>query len=344
MARPRPSLRLVLLALVAGGLVALGAGVACALAAPAAAAAPGAATAPERWIAVSVATLWVEPDAARPVDDPACADPADPAAWISAMSTDQKRWLVGRLETQALYGTRVSLLKTSGEWSKVAVPSQPTPRNGRRYPGWLPTRQLTDVAPAKGERTAIIRQPRVWLWQNADLTGRVLQLSYGTRLQAVAWTPAAVEVLALDGQHLYVRRATVALHTPGTAWPTVTGARLVTEVRRFLGIQYLWAGTTGFAPDCSGLTWAVHNALNRTIPRDAGAQRDGGVRIASRGALRPGDLVFFRNGAGSIHHVGMYVGDGKMIHAPRTGSAVMTTSIFAEPYFSEFAGGRRYWR
>ncbi len=66
-----------------------------------------------------------------------------------------------------------------------------------------------------------------------------------------------------------------------------------------------------------------------------------GRRVAGRSALRPGDLVFFRNASGSIHHVGMYVGDGKMIHAPSTGSAVSVVSLSSQPYAGEFAGGRR---
>jgi cell wall-associated NlpC family hydrolase len=172
----------------------------------------------------------------------------------------------------------------------------------------------------------------------------VLQLSYGTRLPAVDWTPAWVEVLAVDGRHVYVRRSAVALHRPGAAWPRVRGADLVREAERFLGLEYIWGGTAGFGYDCSGLTYAVHHALDRTIPRDAGPQGARGERIVTREALRPGDLVFFRDGSGRVHHVGMYVGDGKMIHAPRTGEAVSITAIDAEPYSSEFAGGRRYWR
>jgi cell wall-associated NlpC family hydrolase len=172
----------------------------------------------------------------------------------------------------------------------------------------------------------------------------VLQLSYGTRLQAVAWTRAWVEVLAVDGRHVYVRRAAVTLHTSGTPWPRATGQDLVREAERFLGLPYLWAGTAGFGYDCSGLTHAVHHALGTTIPRDAGPQGARGERVVTREALRPGDLVFFRDGSGRIHHVGLYVGEGRMIHAPRTGEVVSTTSIDAEPYLSEFAGGRRYWR
>ncbi len=301
------------------------------------------ATPPSRWIDVSVATLWVRPGIARPVDTPACGNPARPRQWIAGMTLDQKRWLVGRLETQALYGTKVYVLGTSGSWSKVAVTGQPTPRNTLGYPGWLPTVQLTREAPAATSRIAVVRQKAVWLWLRSDLTGRVFEVSYGTRLRALSWTPTSVQVVLLDGRRVYVRRSVVALQERGTPWPAPAGSRLVEQARRFLAVQYLWAGTSGFGPDCSGLTWAVHAALGKTIPRDAAPQSARGARIATRAALRPGDLVFFRSASGTIHHVGMYIGGGRMIHAPRTGSPVATVSIYAEPYFSEFAGGRRYW-
>jgi gamma-D-glutamyl-L-lysine dipeptidyl-peptidase len=298
-------------------------------------------SAPSRWIAVSVATLWVKPDVSRPVDAPAVAATADPGAWVAGMTTAQKRWLVGRLETQVLYGSRVILLGTSGAWSHVAVPGQPTPRDSRGYPGWVPTRQLTAAEPVTGRTWAVLRQPRVWAWKTPSLTGRVLELSYGTRLPAVAWTSLSVQVAMLDGRTASVKRAAVALRGGGAPWPQPTGAQLVAEARRFLGLPYLWAGMSGFGFDCSGFTCAVYKALGVTIPRDAGPQAAEGVNVA-RSALRAGDLVFFRGSSGSIHHVGMYVGGGRMIHSPATGLVVSTVSLSQEPYSREFAGARRY--
>jgi cell wall-associated NlpC family hydrolase len=299
------------------------------------------AAAPSRWIAVSVATLWGKPGLARPVDAPAVAAAADPRAWVAGMTTAQKRWLVGRLETQALYGTRVTLLATSGSWSRVAVPGQPTPRDSRGYPGWVPTRQLTAVRPQTGQGLAVVRRPTLWAWRTPSLSGRVLELSYGTRLPAVSWTPSSVQIAMLDGRLLYVRRAAVELRSRGASRPRPTGAQLVTEARRFLGLQYLWAGTSGFGFDCSGFTSLVHQALGIIIPRDGAPQAAGGVRVA-RSALRGGDLVFFRGASGKIHHVGMYVGNGRMIHAPATGLPVSVVSLSSEPYAREFAGSRRY--
>ena len=300
-----------------------------------------AASSSSRWVAVSVATLWVKPGLARPVDAPAVAAAADPRAWVAGMTTAQKRWLVGKLETQALYGTRVTLLATSGAWSKVAVPGQPTPRDSRGYPGWVPTRQLTAVSPLAGQRLAVIRRPTAWAWGASSLTGRVLELSYGTRLLAVAWTSTSVEIAMLDGRRLYLKRAAVTLRSRVAPWPRPSGAQLVAEARRFLGLQYLWAGTAGFGFDCSGFTCLVYQALGVTIPRDGAPQFAKGIKVA-RTALRAGDLVFFRGASGQIHHVGMYVGDGRMIHSPATGLPVSIALLSAEPYSSELAGGRRY--
>ena len=256
------------------------------------------------------------------------------------MTTAQKRWLVGKLETQALYGTRVTLLATSGAWSRVAVPCQPTPRDSRGYPGWVPSRQLTATGPRTSLRLAVVRRPAVWAWETPSLTGPVIELSYGTRLPALAWTPSTVRVALLDGRSVYLKRAAVALRRRGAAWPRPTGAQLVTEARRFLGLQYLWAGTSGFGFDCSGFTSLVYRALGVTIPRDGAPQSNEGVRVA-RSSLRAGDLVFFRNALGKIHHVGIYVGNGRMIHAPATGLPVSVVSLSDDPYAQEFAGGRR---
>jgi cell wall-associated NlpC family hydrolase len=188
---------------------------------------------------------------------------------------------------------------------------------------------------------AVVRRPTAWAWETPSLSGRVLELSYGTRLPALAWTSSSVQVAMLDGPDLYVKRAAVTLRSRGAPQPLPSGAQLVAEARRYVGLQYLWAGMSGFGLDCSGFTCLVYQALGVTIPRDAAPQAAAGAKVA-RTALRAGDLVFFRGSSGQIHHVGMYVGGGRMIHSPATGSPVGVVSLAAEPYAREFAGGRRY--
>ena len=96
-----------------------------------------------QYVDVSVATLWTEPGLLRPMDAPSASNPADLNGWISKMKYEDKLWLVGNLETQALYGSKVTVLEEQNDWVKVAVANQTTPRLETGYPGWMPKEQLT---------------------------------------------------------------------------------------------------------------------------------------------------------------------------------------------------------
>ncbi|MEU5398811.1 NlpC/P60 family protein [Streptomyces sp. NPDC005963] len=127
------------------------------------------------------------------------------------------------------------------------------------------------------------------------------------------------------------RAATVAPVTAST--PTNRAARAIAFARGAIGKPYVWGATGPDAFDCSGLTRAAWQTAGVRLPRTTYGQIDSGTRI-QRSALAPGDLVFFYSG---ISHVGLYIGDGKMIHAPRPGSSVRIAPIDEMP----FAGATR---
>ena len=118
------------------------------------------------------------------------------------------------------------------------------------------------------------------------------------------------------------------------AIPTATPGAVISESRKFLGLQYLWGGTSGFGFDCSGFTYSVFHILGVTIPRDAAPQAANGVRVR-RQDLRPGDLVFFRNGSGVVVHVAIFIGfvNGvpSVIHAPNTGQPISISPLSSWP-------------
>ncbi|AQW51506.1 C40 family peptidase [Streptomyces violaceusniger] len=120
----------------------------------------------------------------------------------------------------------------------------------------------------------------------------------------------------------------------GTASPTAgRAARAVSYAYAALGKPYVWGATGPHGYDCSGLTQAAWRAAGVALPRTTYTQINAGRRV-TRDQLAPGDLVFFYSG---VSHVGLYIGDGRIIHAPRPGAPVRVASVADMP----FAGAAR---
>lgn len=91
---------------------------------------------------------------------------------------------------------------------------------------------------------------------------------------------------------------------------------------------YVWGAAGPSTYDCSGLVMAAYQKVGISLPHYTGSQWTAG-RHVSRSELRPGDLVFFY---GDLHHVGIYLGGGMMVHAPRTGDVVRIASLDRRPF------------
>lgn len=122
------------------------------------------------------------------------------------------------------------------------------------------------------------------------------------------------------------------------------GAIAARTAERFVGIPYRWGGDTVVdGMDCSGFVRAVYNLCGISIPRTSREQYKSGDAI-TKVDLQDGDLVFFGAAEDKINHVGIYVGGGKFVHAPRRGEEIRVTAI-DEAYFEKrFIGARRYFQ
>jgi cell wall-associated NlpC family hydrolase len=153
--------------------------------------------------------------------------------------------------------------------------------------------------------------------------------------------------LALAIASLAAACATTAPPPPDDPEVRARSAQLVLSALNFLDVNYRWGGNTaaeGF--DCSGFTRHVYETIGG-IPLPRKAEEQAGARgfaaVGSR-ELIPGDLVFFNTLGRTYSHVGIYVGDGRFVHAPRTGAQVRIESMQSAYWANRYTGARRFVR
>jgi cell wall-associated NlpC family hydrolase len=154
----------------------------------------------------------------------------------------------------------------------------------------------------------------------------------------------ALLLLALAGCATAPRSPSPVVPQSVAATTVTRGDRLAAIAAGLLGQPYRYGGDGPAGFDCSGLALYVHQQLSIAVPRTAVLQRQQSGAL-DRSELQPGDLVFFTMGARLlVDHVGIYVGDGHFVHAPRAGSPVRLSRIDDASYATRFAGGARYWQ
>jgi len=273
-----------------------------------------------REVSVPVATMWTGPDAPRDIDAAAVLDLPDLSAWVSSLDEDgddARLGLHGRTLTQLLLGEPALILEERDEWVRVAAPAQTSSAHDQGYPGWVRRAHL--AAPMARTRVvgAFVVVP------HAPLTlddGSTVEVSCGTALRVEGLTDEHAALL-LPGE----RRGTVPLDAVRLAdkgqQPTYGPDDLLATARQFLGVRYLWGGTSGWGLDCSGLVHLTLRTHGVKVPRDAFDQAAAIVTVPLD-EVRPGDLYFFAQPGGRVYHVGFVtrpVGeDGVrwMLHAP----------------------------
>ncbi|HET9058750.1 MAG TPA: NlpC/P60 family protein [Acidimicrobiales bacterium] len=153
--------------------------------------------------------------------------------------------------------------------------------------------------------------------------------SYGTQSGSANQTSAGGQV-GLLGLTSFGAPATSGLSVTGNA-PGTLGDQAVTEAQSFLGVPYLWGGTNpSQGLDCSGLVQDVYEKLGIHLPRTSQEQALVGEAVSTVANAVPGDLVFYAGSDGTASapgHVGIYIGNGKMIDAPYSGASVRVDPV-----------------
>lgn len=206
--------------------------------------------------------------------------------------------------SQAVFAEQVIVDKECSDW--VAI----TTTDG--YHGWVPSDVITVRQQPYGPSIAVCRlSAHIYDRPNVKY-GPIKTVPFGTLLEAeLVGNDSWIRVYLPDRKQGYIRRGDITVQQQ-----VITKDDLVALSQKFLGVPYTWGGRSSFGYDCSGFVQMLYKHIGVHLPRDSAQQiKDKRMKLISIEEINPGDLLFFGPSAKEIKHVGMYIANGKFIHA-----------------------------
>ena len=244
-------------------------------------------------------------------------------------------------------GTAVTVVSTANGWCKVTCSG----KTGYIKQDYVSTTgSASNNTSASTGTAAVVKCSSTVNFRSAASTSSTIlgELKNGTAVTVLS-TSNGWSKVSYAGKTGYISADYLVTASSGTAIsPSNTAASVSISAKRqsvlnyaaqFLGVPYVYGGSTPSGFDCSGFTSYVFKNTVGSIPRVAQAQYDATTRV-SRDDLLPGDLVFFGSSTSSISHVGIYVGSNQFIHAPSTGDVVKYSSLTGS-YATRYQGAGR---
>lgn len=228
----------------------------------------------------------------------------------------------GELSTQALMGMVVKLLKKQRSWYYVQLPDD--------YLGWLPERSMVITSSEGVDRWKAVRKVITTSYfalirkQPSGQASPVCDAVAGVLMRQGGRVGDWVAVELPDGRKGYVEQASVQEYERWKRTRALTAQNIEKTATMFMGVPYLWGGTSPKGMDCSGFTKVVFRLNGLEIQRDADQQSHQGEAVETGNEfenLKKGDLLFFgdkrtETSEENVDHVGIYLGKKEFIHTP----------------------------
>jgi hypothetical protein len=240
--------------------------------------------------------------------------------------------------SQAIYGTNLTAVQSSGEWMKVRTPDE--------YVGWMKADSLRhlDGRPYATSGSIIrVAQLSANIYRETDVTKRapVVTVPWETRLELAeldAGNNRWLKVRLPDDQEAYIQRGDIT-----SEFTTLNIEQTIALAKKFMGLTYTWGGTSSFGYDCSGYMQMLIRHRGKTMPRDASLQAvwEGSAPV-DRKQLQPGDLLYFGDTPDKVTHTGMYIGNGEFIHDTTSNNPMVQISKLDDAHWTKiFISARR---
>ena len=274
-------------------------------------------------------------------------------------TAQEKRWAVVNLSVnnmreqpdyaaemgdQCLMGTLVEIIGEQSYWRQIVAP--------KPYKAWVNAMGLTEMT--ETEKDAYLAAPKyictadyAHIWSEpSEKSMRVCDFVAGDLVRQCLDNKGKalkhkkfLKVTLPSGRAGWVRREAVEDFRDWTSSRSATADGILEAAYRFIGVPYLWGGTSIKGVDCSGLAWSAYFLNGILLPRNASQQAKVGIDVIPDAEhLQPGDLLFFGRAATAdrperVTHVGIYIGDGLYIHSSQV---VRINSL--DPASEDYAG------
>ena len=282
----------------------------------------------------------------------ACAAPAPPGPSAAAVTNSVENMhsrpdASSDVVSQAILGTNVKLLKeernSDGEdWYHVETPDT--------YTGWVISSALAFLKPGdkpygSSGKVFVVSSLLANIYREPDVTKRkpVKVAAISAVLEVSAEKDERwLEVRLPCGTPAWVQRGDGDVRETPWTRPRASVEDMVALSKRFLGLPYLWGGTSPLGLDCSGFVQLVYGMCGIPILRDADIQFEGsGLAEVAPGEERAGDLVFFGRAKDRIGHVGLMIGPDEFINATTYQKPVVRIDRLKDPYWQKIYQGAR---